>query len=156
MRKPSGFTLIEVVVTIVVVSIAATALMSVYGSLIRSSADPMIQQQATTIGEAYLEEIMLKAFADPTDPEQGAGSIEAGEPSRSFFDDVQDYNHLGTTQVRDQGDNPIAALSAYSITVAVTGAALNSVPAADSMLISISVSHAAIADINLSAYRTNY
>jgi hypothetical protein len=128
----------------------------VFSNLVRSSADPMIQQQATTIGEAYMEEIMLKSFADPTDAELGVVSAEVGEPSRSFFDDVQDYNHLGTTQVRDQNDNPIAALSGYSISVSVTGVALNTIPATDSMRIDIVVSHAAIANIDLSAYRTNY
>ncbi len=156
MRRDDGFTLIELVVTLVVLGIAATALLSVFTSTVRGSADPVIQQQATTIAEAYVEEILLQAFADPTDPEQGAASTEAGEISRALFDDVQDYNHLGTTQVRDQNDNPIAALAAYSVTVSVTGAALNTVPAADSMRIRVTVSHPAIAPIALVAYRTNY
>ncbi len=156
MRRDDGFTLIELVVTLVVLAIAATALLSVFTSTVRGSADPVIQQQATTIAEAYVEEILLQAFADPTDPEQGAASTEAGEISRALFDDVQDYNHLGTTQVRDQNDNPIAALAAYSVTVSVTGAALNTVPAADSMRIRVTVSHPAIAPIALVAYRTNY
>ncbi len=156
MRRDDGFTLIELVVTLVVLAIAATALLSVFTSTVRGSADPVIQQQATTIAEAYVEEILLQAFADPTDPEQGAASTEAGEISRALFDDVQDYNHLGTTQVRDQNDNPIAALAAYSVTVSVTGAALNTVPAAQSMRIRVTVSHPAIAPIALVAYRTAY
>ena len=156
MRRARAFTLIELIVTLVVLSIAATALLSVFTSTIRGSADPVIQQQATTIAEAYVEEILLQAFDDPTDPEQGAASTEAGETSRDLFDDVQDYNHLGTTQVRDQNDNPIAALAAYSVTVSVTGAALNTVPAAQSMRIRVTVDHPAIDPIALVAYRTNY
>ncbi len=156
MRRARGFTLIELVVTLVVIGIAATALLSVFTSTVRGSADPVIQQQATTIAEAYVEEILLQAFADPTAPEQGAASTEAGETSRALFDDVQDYNHLGTTQVRDQNNNPIAALAAYSVTVSVTGAALDTVPATASMRIRVTVSHPAITPITLVAYRTNY
>ncbi len=156
MRREAAFTLIEIIVTIVVIAIAATALLSFFSGAVRGSAEPVIQQQATTIAEAYLEEIMQKAFDDPTDPEQGVASTEAGEVSRALFDDVQDYNHLGTTQVRDQNDIAIAALAAYQVSVSVTGAALNTVPAAASMRIEVTVDHPAIAPIRLVAYRVNY
>ncbi len=156
MRTLRGFTLVELIVTLIVVGIAAAALLAVFAGTVRGSADPVIQQQATTVAEAYLEEIMLQAFDDPTDPEQGLASTEAGETSRDLFDDVQDYNHLGTTQVRDQNDNPIAALAAYQVSVSVAGAALNTVPAAASMRIEVTVSHPAIDPITLVGYRTDY
>jgi MSHA pilin protein MshD len=149
-RRQSAFTLIEIVVTILVIGISATALMSVFTNMIRGSADPVIQQQATTIAEAYIEEIMLRAFAEPQGAETGAA--EAGE-TRPTYDDVQDYNSLGTTQVRDQDNNPIAALNTYQVTVVVNGAVLNGVNA---MQIDVSVSHPVIAAITLSAFRTNY
>ncbi|MDJ0778485.1 MAG: type II secretion system protein [Gammaproteobacteria bacterium] len=152
-RCQAAFTLIEIIVTLVVVGIAAVALLGVFTSNVRGSADPLIQQQAITIAEAYMEEIMLRAYDDPTDPEQGTSGTEAGETSRDLFDDVQDYNHLGTTEVRNQNDVAIAALSAYAVTVSVTGATLNSVPA---MLIDIRVDHPAISQVRLNAYRTDY
>ena len=106
--------------------------------MIRGSADPVIQQQATTIAEAYMEEIMLRAFEDPQVAE--SGGAEAGE-TRPTYDDVQDYNSLGTTQVRDQNNNPVAALSDYQVTVTVSGAdALNTVSA---MRVDVTVSHPA-------------
>ena len=150
MRRQSAFTLIEIVVTIIVIGISATALMSVFTNMIRGSADPVIQQQATTIAEAYLEEIMLRVVDDPQGPE--SGGEEAGE-SRPTYDDVQDYNDLGTTQVRDQNDNPVAALSDYQVTVTVNGAALNGVAA---MRIDVSVTHALTGTITLSAFRMDY
>ena len=156
MRRRRGFTLIEILVTIVVIGIAATALLGVFGNIARSSVDPVIRQQAIAIAEAYLEEILLKDFDDPTDPEQGAASTEAGEPTRDLFDDVQDYNHLGTTQVRDQNNVAIPALVDYQVAVTVAGAALNTVPAAASMRIRVDVSHPAIATISLVAYRADY
>lgn len=153
MRRQGGFTLVEIIVTLVVIGIAAAALLSVFTSAVRGSADPIVQQQAITIAEAYMEEIMLKAFDDPVDPEQGMVSTEGGEGSRVFFDDVQDYNHLGTLEVRDQNDIPIPALIAYEITVAVTADTINTVAA---MRIDISVDHPAISPLSLSAYRTDY
>jgi MSHA pilin protein MshD len=153
LRRQSAFTLIEIIVTIVVIGISATALLSVFSSMIRGSADPLIQQQATSIAEAYMEEIMLRAFEDPQTAESGVA--EAGE-TRPNYDDVQDYNSLGTNQVRDQNNNPIAALSAYGVTVAVVGDALNTVPAGAAMRVDVTVTHPAIADILLSGYRTRY
>ena len=154
MRSQSAFTLIEIIVTIVVIGISATALLSVFSSMIRGSADPVIQQQATTIAEAYMEEIMLRAFEDPQVAESGIA--EAGE-TRPNYDDVQDYNSLGTNQVRDQNNNPVAALSAYGVTVLVErDDALNTVPEAAAMRVDVTVTHPAIADILLSGYRTRY
>lgn len=150
MRRQSAFTLVEIIVTIIVIGVAATALLSVFTNMIRGSADPVIQQQATTIAEAYLEEIMLRAYDDPQVAE--TGGAEAGE-TRPTYDDVQDYNSLGTAQVRDQNNNPIAALSDYQVTVSVNGALLNTVNA---MQIDVSVTHPAIGAINLSAFRTDY
>ena len=153
---PSGFTLLEILVTIVVLGIAASAIMGVYISTIRTSADPMIQQQAVAIAEAYLEEIQLKAFADPTQAETGGS--EAGE-TRSTYDDVQDYDGLNDVGARDQNNNAIAALAAFDVQVDVTGRALtgtNTVTAANSLRIDVTVDHAVIDPIVLSGFRTNY
>ena len=150
MRWQSAFTLIEIIVTMLVIGISATALLGVFGNMIRGSADPVIQQQATTVAEAYLEEIMLRAFDDPQVAETGAA--EAGE-SRPTYDDVQDYNSLGTTQVRDQNNNPIAALGDYQVTVTVNAAVLNGVNA---MQIDVAVTHPATGTITLSAFRADY
>lgn len=156
MRRQSAFTLIEIIVTLVVISIAATALIGVFANTVRGSADPVIQQQATTIAEAYLEEIMLRAFNDPQDPELGLGWVEAGEPGRAEFDDVQDYSTLAAGATADQFGNPVAALAAYTVTVTITNAALGGLPAADSLRVDVDVAHPAIGNILLSGFRTRY
>jgi len=156
-KQFSGFTLLEVLITIVVLSIAATAIMGVYINLGKSSADPMIQQQATSIAEAYMEEILSKSFADPVVAE--TGGPEAGEV-RSTFNDIQDYDGLTNAGARNQNNQPIVGLSAYNVAVAVTGRVLTGVaatiPATDSMRIDISVTHPAIGPVRLSGFRTNY
>lgn len=156
-RRQSAFTLVEIVVTIVVIGISATALLSVFSNMIRGSADPVIQQQATTIAEAYLEEIMLKAYDDPQVAE--SGGQETGE-SRPTYDDVQDYNSLPDNLVRDQNNKlidgtgaAIADLSDYTVAVTVNSDTFNAVPA---MRVEVTVSHPAIDDILLTGFRANF
>ena len=156
-RRYSGFTLIEVITTVVILAIAAAALLSVFSGMIRGSADPMIQQQAVSIAEAYMEEILLKDFSEPNPLTPETGTAEAGE-TRPTYDDVQDYNALPVAgAVSDQNGGAIGALSAYTITVTVLGIdPLNGMAAADSRRIDISVDHPAIDPIILSGYRTSY
>lgn len=146
-RRQTGFTLIEIITTIVVLSIAATAILSVFTGTIRSSANPVIQQQAISIAEAYMEEIMLKSFNDP--------DSTSGE-SRADFDDVLDYNGLNDVGARDQNDNPIASLADYTISVSVVNSSLNGITSSDAFRITVNVSHAVTGNIVLSGYRTNY
>lgn len=145
--RDAGFTLIEVITTIVVLSIAATAIMSMFTNSIRTSANPMIQQQAISIAEAYMEEILLKSFNDP----DGIG----GE-TRANFDDVLDYNGLIDVGARDQSGNAIAALNNYTVRVTVTNAALNGIGSADSWWIQVSVDHTILDPVVIDGFRTNY
>lgn len=145
--RQSGFTLIEIITTIVVLSIAATAILSVFTSTVRSSANPVIQQQAISIAEAYMEEIMLKSFNDPD---------SMGGETRANYDDVLDYNGLNNVGARDQNDNPIVLLADYTVSVSVVNSALNGIASSDAFRITVTVSHAATGNIVLSGYRTNY
>ena len=140
----SGFTLLELITTIVVIAVAAPTLMSVFSSTIQTSADPMFQHQALSIAEAYMEEILLKDFAI------------GPETTRANFDDVRDYNGLTDVGARDQANNLIAGLNDYTISVTVVNDGLNGIAAADSLRIDLTVSHTMIDDILLSGYRVNY
>ena len=157
-----AFTLIEILVTLVVIGIAAVALMSLFANQVRGSADPMIQQQGITIAEAYLEEILLRAFDDPDDPESGA---DEGEATRGEFDDVKDYRSLASVQAsnqpRDQFGALIPGLTDYAVTVVVDGsgadASLNGIAAeTDALRIDVTVTHPAISPLTLSGFRTRY
>ena len=60
-----GVTLVELLVSIVVVSIAASAVLGVISMNTARSADPMILHQAAAIAESYIEEVLLKPASDP-------------------------------------------------------------------------------------------
>ena len=159
-----GFTLIEIVTTIIVVGIAAAALLGVFGNLVSTSADPAIQQQAVTIAEAYMEEIRSKSFADPQGGEVGLGSAEEGNGNRDLFDDVQDYNNLNTIEVRNQSNAAITELENYEVTVSidrielVTNSAtpVSNIPLADSLQITVTVDNPGITPVSLVSYRANF
>ncbi len=142
----TGFTLIEIITTIVVLSVAATAIMSMFTNTIRHSADPMIQQQAVSIAEAYMEEILLRSYSDPNGNETGE--------ARATFDDVDDYDGLNDADAMDQNGNVISGLEDYTVTVSVSAASLNTtVPA---LLVTVTVKHDVLDAIVLQGYRTNY
>ncbi len=148
MRRQAGTTLIELVISIVIVSIAVSAVLMVMSMTVGHSADPMIRYQAVAIAEAYLEEISLKAFADP-----GGGD---GEASRDLYDDVDDYHGLVNVGARNQFDAALPGLGDYTVSVTVTQSALPSIAAIDNYLINVTVTHAADINFTLSAYRPNF
>ncbi|HUF74413.1 MAG TPA: prepilin-type N-terminal cleavage/methylation domain-containing protein [Gammaproteobacteria bacterium] len=146
-RKQGGMTLIEVVIAIVVIAIAVSAVLGVLARNVGASADAMIVSQGITIAEAYLEEISLKAFADP----DGAD----GEIGRANFDDVDDYDGLVDAGAADQFGNPIPDLAGYTVSVAVNASsALPGIGAADAYRIDVRVQFASAVDYMLSGYRT--
>ena len=148
-KSQVGVTLVELLLSIVIVAIAASAVLGVLSTTNASSADPMLRHQAASIAEAYLEEILLKSFADPD-------GID-GEAARADFDDVDDYDGLLDSGARDQFGNPIAALSDYSVSVAVSSsAALPAIPAADVLLVDVNVAWQSQINFTVSSYRTRF
>ena len=103
-RGERGATLIELVISIVVIAIAASAVLGVLSSTVGRSADAMVMSQAVAIAEAYLEEITLKSFADPDGVD--------GEAARPDFDDVDDYHGLVDNGARDQFGTRVGAAGA--------------------------------------------
>jgi MSHA pilin protein MshD len=149
MRRQAGTTLIELVISIVIISIAVSAVLMALTMTIGSSADPMVRHQAIAIAEAYLEEITLKAFDDPDGVD--------GEANRTLYDDVNDYNGLVDVGARDQFNAALAGLDDYTVTVAVTASsALPSIASTDLFLISVTITHAANINFTVSAYRANF
>lgn len=144
-----GVTLIELVVSIVVISLGAASVLGVLSYNAAHSADAMVITQASAVAEAYLEEIALKPFDDPDGTDT--------EASRADFDDVDDYDGLIDAGAADQFGNSIAELSEYDVAVSVTGsAALPGVPAADTLRIDVRVSRAPYVDFVLTGYRTRF
>ena len=56
-----GFTLVELIISMMVVAIALGGVLMVMNYTILHSADPMLEHQAVAIAESYLEEVLLHA-----------------------------------------------------------------------------------------------
>lgn len=141
-----GMTLVELVITIVVLGIAAAALFSAMAAITGRSADPMLRQQSLAIAEAYLEEISLQAFSDPP------GGDTCG---RACFDDVGDYAGL-IEAPHDAQDNAIDELASYRVQVTVSAQPLGSPSAVSALRIRVSVTDPADQQLLLDGYRTAY
>lgn len=157
MRRPQrGVTLIELVVSIVVISVGVAGILAVITRTTSSSADPVVMHQAIAVAEAYLEEILPKDFADPDQPETGGPGGEPGE-TRPTFDDVSDYHGLADAVARDQTDTAIAGLGAYTVSVTVANdASLPGIGAVNAKLIAVTVTGPFGGPVTVSSFRTNY
>jgi MSHA pilin protein MshD len=65
-RRPRGFTLIELIVFIVIVSVGLAGVMASLNVSVMHSADPLQPKQALAIAESTLESMLLKNYADLT------------------------------------------------------------------------------------------
>lgn len=168
--KKQGFTLIELIVAIVILSIGATAFLFLINQTTAHSADPMIEEQANAIAQSYLEEVLLNPFCDPdvstdcptTCVSSACTSCTGAEASRDLFDDVCDYNGLTNNGARDQNNNAIAGLANFNITVNVhdTGITLGGLDSNSGQVVRVDVhvTNDSFQDLNLnlSGYKVNY
>lgn len=151
-----GVTLIELIVSIVIITIAMVGILSVMTLTTSHSADPMIRHQAIAIAQSYMEEIQSHNFCDPDTASCGCSGIY--EASRDLYDNVCDYNDPAlASDIRDQDNNSISELSGYTVDVSIAPTALDGIPASDALKIDVQVSHATgLVDFTLTSFSTRY
>lgn len=151
-----GITLIELVISMVIIGIALAGVLSVMNLTVSRSADPMIQQQTLAIAESYMEEILAKYYAETTTDASGAVITlcpSDSHTSRELHCKVDDYHGISAT-VQDQNGSAIPALSSYSVNVEV--GAETSWEGVNAKLIRVTASHPNGVSITLQSYRADY
>lgn len=115
--RQRGMTLVELIISIAIIGIAVAGVLGVMSATTMRSADPMVREQAQLIAEAYMEEILLKAFVDPS-----ANTICPAVPAlrTDYHDNVCDYRGLIDAGARNQFGTAIPALSDYTVNVTVS------------------------------------
>lgn len=166
---------------IVILSVALAGILGTFNLNAQHSADPMVQKQALAIAESLLEEIELMPFTycDPDDANAttatdaagcattaegtGAEADETRYSAATPYDNVNDYDGFemkaGNGGILDITGAPVGGagtLDAYSVVVAVTPTALGTVPASDSLLITVTVTGPGSTSVVLNGYRTRY
>jgi MSHA pilin protein MshD len=144
-RHQSGVTLIELILSMVIISIALVGIFSVINLTVKQSADPIVQYQAIAIAEAYLEEIQLQSYNDPN-------GTNVGE-TRSSFDNVADYNGLNDVGAHNQQGALLTNLSAYNVSVAIVDQTVTGLTVKK---ITVTVSSPSTPSLSLVGYRFNY
>ena len=140
--RQRGFTLIELIIFIVVIGAGLAGILLVMDTTVKSSADPMVRKQAMALADSILEEIVLKAYADPD-------GTNAGETGRSTYDNVDDYHGKTNAQFADLPPE----LASYVIGIVVDdGSAVLGVPA---RRVKVTITHGSDV-ISMTGYRANY
>ncbi|MFA7399281.1 MAG: prepilin-type N-terminal cleavage/methylation domain-containing protein, partial [Sideroxydans sp.] len=166
--KQRGISLIELIIFIVIISVALTGILLVMNTVTRHSADPLIHKQALAIAESLLEEVELMPFSycdpddasavvatSPADCTGGAGGpndedILGPETAASVggaegryaapqFDNVGDYHGFSMVAGSVVDITGGAAVGGYSASISVAQTALGTVPAGDSLRITVTV-----------------
>ncbi len=180
-RAVRGVTLIELIASIVIISVALVGLMVAVAAASGRSADPMIEAQAQAIAAAYVDEIAQTGFCDPSydpdgDPATGCraecvaspcrsgcgGAAFGAEAGRAAFDDICDYAGLRDSGATDRVGRALAGLEGYAVNVAVADSGVtlgNPALRADTgqvVRVDVTVTHAGLAQpLALSRYKTN-
>src|SRR6266481_606591 len=70
MRAQRGTSLVEVIIFVVIVSIAVVSVVSALSLAVRQSGDPLVQRQTLAIAESLIQEIDSQPYAqkDPYNP----------------------------------------------------------------------------------------
>lgn len=173
--RQRGFTLVELVVYIVVVSTALAGVLLVLNQGVLRSADPQQRKQALLVAEALLEEIQLMpmTWCDPDDPavddptvtspagcavSQAAPTPGETRGGATPFDNVIDYDGYSSSGVKDVAGSAVTGLEDYSVSVSVQPLALGSITAAsgDALRIRVTVTDPSGDALSLEGWRTRY
>ncbi len=135
-----GVSLIEMIVFIVVVSIALLALVGVYRQATINNIDPIVRVKALEAAQSLLDEILSLKYSESTPT--------GGVPACSSCDDTPDTNMNDVDDYRNWSDTPYPG---YTRSVSVTTNAGNTIK-----LITVSVSSPRGETILLAAERANF
>lgn len=153
MKIKNGFSLVELIVTIVIISITFVVFFSAIRFLNIQSTNPNQQKQMFFIAQSFMEEIYIKPTTKPTDGFTGPFTSS----NRSQFDSVSDYNGYNEVGIVNLLNQPIPQLSNYSVSITVSPITLNP-GAIPSFEINITVNHIDpnITPLNMKGYKVQY
>jgi MSHA pilin protein MshD len=163
LRAQLGTTLVEVIIFILIVSIAVTAVVNTLSLAVRGSADPLLQRQTLAVAESLIQEIDSQPYAqkdpyNPTGPDDSigpeAGESRAGSPLP--FDNPNDYSGYSETGIVAPDGTAIAGLGGYSASVTASQQAVGNVPASDGLLVVVTATGPDGQPIRLTSFRAQY
>ena len=126
-----GFTFVELVIAIAVMSIACVTMLQMLGLSLGHQSDTLVQSRTTALAEAYMEEILARRFDErsapggvpacsaTTTPCSAANAFSDGE-TRANFDDVDDFDGLNESPPLDATGAPRSGFARFRVQVNVS------------------------------------
>ena len=172
-RYARGFTLIEIIVSIVAFGILITLFSAVLAPQVSQGTDPLYSIRAAELGQSYLEEILGKRFDENSPlgnadrcnaPSQPACSatfgVDTGETAgvTNTFDDVDDYATVSNQAPTDQSGSIRGGYEDFrvSISVAYAGSEIGLPNNTDAKRIDVTITDPRGSQYVFSAYKTNF
>jgi len=156
-HRQRGATLVEVVLFIVIIATALSAVLGTLSLTVRRSADPLVARQALAVAESMLQEVMAQPYtANDLDGGPDAIGPETGETRFSTttpFDHVDDYHGYTMTGVVKTDGTAVTGLSGYNTNVTVQAQALNNIPAGEGLLVTVTVTGPGGYSVSLYGFR---
>ena len=143
---------------IVIVSVGIAGILIVFDTVVKSSADPMVRKQSIAMADAILEEILLKAYQNPSGGYSTTPATCAGD--RPLLDDVSDYacfdgssatTKIFGSQMLGSATGPLP--DTFWATVAVSTPTVSGLTM---KLVTVTVTNPSSATYVLSGYRGNF
>ena len=177
-KANSGFTLIEIIIGIVVLSISLSIVSTLIAPAEQQSADQIHQVKAAELGQSFLNDISARAFDENSD--MAGGLVRCGEPdvasnpctlvgsfgpdtvsgiteTRATFNDVDDF-HTYSQQFNANDENLHTSYTNFTIDVQVTydGLSLGLVNDLHAKLITVTITTPLGTEIKFATHKANF
>jgi MSHA pilin protein MshD len=150
-----GISLIELIMFIVIISVALVGILLVMNQVVAHSADPLLRKQAIAVAEAMLEEIKLQSLS---------GATCTGNPAvytnRTIATSVCDYNGYSSTGIREftTSNGVVPGLESYNIVSVVMNNTLGTfggvpIAAGSGVMITVTVADPTGVTVDVTGYR---
>lgn len=154
-QNQQGVSLIELIMFMVIVSVALAGILMVMNQTTRGSADPLLRKQALAAAYSLLEEIELQDFS----PASAAVTVAVSQVNRaSAYHIISNYHGFSTSGIFAVNDptSASAVLPNYNASVTVIPTAMSGIPAASAVQINVTVTAPQGLSVTATGYRTAY
>ena len=159
----NGATLIELVMTIVIISVAIAGVVGAFALITGRSADPLNQTRAVELAQLYMDEIITRKY-DHNAPQGGVPrysggcsiATEEGAGNRGLFNDVDDYDGLADSPPED-AEGPLDGYNGFTVAVDVScDAGGLDLPAGQAKRIDLTITAPGDQNFSFTAYKANF
>lgn len=124
MNRQQGLTLVELVIMLIIISVALVGSLRAFSLLSGRSADALLQSRVTNLAQIYLDEILARQFDETTGPAgvppyNGVCRITDDGESRAQYDDVDDYNGINAEDPALMDQSLAGLYNGYSVSIEV-------------------------------------